>query len=141
MARRRFIAGTAGVAAGSVARRAVLRAQGNLTRISVLIGTAPPDPACHFFYYAQEKGFYREHGIDVELRPIGAETMALRALVAGEGEVSWCGGISTLQAIAAGSKLKGLSAFAPKVDYLVVGDKDITSLKGFEGRSMAVSQV
>ena len=77
----------------------------------------------------------------MELRPIGAETMALRALVAAEGDVSWCGGISTLQAIAAGSKLKVLSAFTPKLDYLVVGNKDITSLKGFEGRSMAVSQV
>jgi len=50
-------------------------------------------------------------------------------------------GISTLQAVAAGSKLKVLSAFTPKLDYLVVGNKDITSLKGFEGRSMAVSQV
>ncbi len=139
MDRRRFIAGIAGVTAASIAKPAVLRAQG--AKVTVLIGTAPPDPACHFFYYAQEKGFYREHGIDVELRPIGAETMALRALVAGEGEVSWCGGISTLQAIAAGSKLKVLSAFTPKLDYLVVGNKDITSLKGFEGRSMAVSQV
>src|SRR5258708_31700020 len=67
--------------------------------------------------------------------------MVLRALGAGECDVSWCGVSSALEVVAAGSKLKVLSAFTPKLDYLVVGNKDITSLKGFEGRSMAVSQV
>src|ERR1700693_4304431 len=103
MDRRKFIARMAGVAAGTIGRPGVPRAQGGLTRLSVLIGTAPPDPASLYFYYARENGFYREHGIDIDLRPIGAETLALRALIAGEGDVCWCGGISTLQAIAAGS--------------------------------------
>jgi NitT/TauT family transport system substrate-binding protein len=141
MDRRKFVAGLAGAGAATLARPRATRAQGGLTKLSVLIGTAPPDPASLFFYYARENGFYREHGIDIDLRPIGAETLALRALIAGEGDVSWCGGISTLQAIAAGSRLKVLSAFTPKLDYLVVGNREISGLKGFEGRTMAVSQV
>jgi ABC-type nitrate/sulfonate/bicarbonate transport system substrate-binding protein len=142
MNRRKFLGGAAAVAtAGAfVAQTPSVWAQSR-GKITVLIGTAPPDPACHFFYHALEKGFYRERGIDVDLQPIGAETMALRALLASEGDVAWCGGISTLQAVAAGSKLRVLSCFTPRLDYLVVGKKDITSLKGFEGRSMAVSQV
>src|SRR5258708_2167746 len=100
MDRRDFVAGLAGVGAATVARSRVVGAQGGLTKLSVLIGTAPPDPASLYFYYARENGFYREHGIDIDLRPIGAETLALRALIAGEGDVCWCGGISTLQAIA-----------------------------------------
>jgi ABC-type nitrate/sulfonate/bicarbonate transport system substrate-binding protein len=62
-------------------------------------------------------------------------------LLASEGDVAWCGGISTLQAVGAGSKLRVLSCFTPKLDYLVVGQKSITSLKGFEGHSVACSQV
>src|SRR5262245_2294972 len=141
MNRRKFLGGAAVVTAGAFVAQAPSVWAQSRSKITVLIGTAPPDPACHFFYHALEKGFYRERGIDVELKPIGAETMALRALLATEGDVAWCGGISTLQAVAAGSKLRVLSCFTPRLDYLVIGKKDITSLKGFEGRSMAVSQV
>jgi NitT/TauT family transport system substrate-binding protein len=138
MDRRKFL-GTVAFAATAVA--APRLALGQASKMSVLLGTAPPDPACHYYYYAQAKGFYKEAGLDVEIKPIGAETMALRALLANEGDVAWCGGISTLQAVGAGSKLRVLSCFTPKLDYLVVGQKSIESLKGFEGHSMAVSQV
>ena len=131
--------GTAAAAASTIA--APQLALGQASKIVVMLGTAPPDPACHYYYYAREKGFYKEQGIDVEIKPIGAETMALRALLATEGDVAWCGGISTLQAVGAGSKLRVLSCFTPKLDYVVVGQKSITSLKGFEDHSMAVSQV
>jgi len=52
MDRRGFLASLASVAAG--ARRAGPMSgarQGNPTKITVLIGTAPPDPASLFFYY------------------------------------------------------------------------------------------
>jgi ABC-type nitrate/sulfonate/bicarbonate transport system substrate-binding protein len=138
MDRRTFLGGIAGAATAVAAPRL---AHADVSKITVLLGTAPPDPACHFFYYAKEQGFYKEQGLDVDIKPIGAETMALRALLASDGDVAWCGGISTLQAVAAGSKLRVLSSFAPKLDYLVVGQKSVTSLKGFEGHSMAVSQI
>jgi ABC-type nitrate/sulfonate/bicarbonate transport system substrate-binding protein len=138
MDRRKFLGTVAGAATAVAAPRLAL---GQASKMSVLLGTAPPDPACHYYYYAQEKGFYKEQGLDVEIKPIGAETMALRALLANDGDVAWCGGISTLQAVGAGSKLRVLSCFTPKLDYLVVGQKSIGSLKGFEGHSMAVSQV
>lgn len=138
MDRRKFLGSVAGAASAIAAPRLAL---GQASKMSVLLGTAPPDPACHYYYYAEEKGFYKEQGLEVEIKPIGAETMALRALLANEGDVAWCGGISTLQAVGAGSKLRVLSCFTPKLDYLVVGQKSIDSLKGFEGHSMAVSQV
>ena len=122
MDRRKFLGTVAGAATAVAAPRLAL---GQASKMSVLLGTAPPDPACHYYYYAQEKGFYKEAGLDVEIKPIGAETMALRALLANEGDVAWCGGISTLQAVGAGSKLRVLSCFTPKLDYLVVGQKSI----------------
>jgi NitT/TauT family transport system substrate-binding protein len=138
MDRRKFL-GTADAAAGTLVAPHVARAQAN--KMTVILSTAPPDPACHFYYYAKEKGFYREHGLDVDIKPIGADPTTLRALIAGEGDVAWVGGISTLQAIDAGSKLRVLSCFTPTLDYLVIGEKSIATLKDFEGHSMAVSQV
>ncbi len=80
MDRRKFLGTVAGAATAVAAPRLAL---GQASKMSVLLGTAPPDPACHYYYYAQAKGFYKEAGLDVEIKPIGAETMALRAL-AGE---------------------------------------------------------
>lgn len=138
MDRRKFL-GTAAAAAGTLVAPHVARAEA--TKMTVILSTAPPDPACHFYFYAKEKGFYREQGLDVEIKAIGADPTTVKALIAGEGDVAWVGGISTLQAIAAGSKLRVLSCFTPKLDYLMAGQKSITSLKGFEGHSVAVSQI
>src|SRR6185295_18563055 len=44
-------------------------------------------------------------------------------------------------AVGAGSKLRVLLCFAPKLDYGVVCQKSIPDLKSFEGHSMAVSQI
>jgi NitT/TauT family transport system substrate-binding protein len=137
MDRRKFLGGLAGVAVAPALAR---HAAANATKLVVMVGTAPPDPACHFFYYAVEKGFYKKRGLEVDMKPIAAETTAVRALVAGEGDVAWVGAISTLQAIAAGSKLRVLSCYTPKLDYLLIGAKGITNLKEFAGHSVAVSQ-
>jgi len=143
MDRRSFIGrglALAGAAAITPVAAPYVRAQG-ATKITVLVGTAPPDPACHFYYYARENGYYRDAGLDVDIKPIAAETTALRGLIAGEGDVAWVGAISTLQAITSGSRVKVVSVFTPKLDYIVVGQKEVPSLKGFEDRSFAVSQV
>jgi ABC-type nitrate/sulfonate/bicarbonate transport system substrate-binding protein len=116
-------------------------AQASLGTIKVIIATAPPDPFSHYFYYARENGYYKEAGLEVELQPVNSDPTTVRALVAGEGDVGWAGAQSSLQAIAAGSKLKVLSAFTPKLDYLVVANKAVANLKGFDGRPFAVSQV
>lgn len=144
MDRRTLLRGMAGAAAGPLLIPAsALRtmAQGRLTKLVLLVGTAPPDPACHYFFYAAENGFYAQHGIEVEIKPIAAETTALRGVLAGEGDIGWVGAISTLQAIAAGSKLRVMSCYTPRLDYLVVCTKDIANLKGFDDRSFSVSQV
>lgn len=116
-------------------------AQPSLGTIKVIIATAPPDPFSHYFYYARDNGYYKEAGLEVELQPVNSDPTTVRALVAGEGDIGWAGAQSSLQAINAGSKLKVLSAFAPKLDYLVVANKAVAGLKGFDGRPFAVSQV
>jgi len=139
---RRFFlrAATSAALAGIVPARA-LRAQTRIGLIKLMVGTAPPDPACHYFYFALENGFYREQGLEVAIQPIAAETTAVRGLVAGECDVAWVGAISTLQAVAAGSRLKVLSCFTPRLDYFVVAQQSVASLKALGGRSVGISQV
>jgi ABC-type nitrate/sulfonate/bicarbonate transport system substrate-binding protein len=137
--RRTFLGWTAALGAtASFGRRAYAQASKTIT---LLEGTAPPDPISHYFFYARENGFYKQAGIDVVIKPITAETVAMRGLVANEGDVSFVGAVSALKAAGAGAKVKCVSAFAQKLDYLIVGNTKIKNLKDFEGHSFAISQV
>lgn len=138
--RRATFAGALGAAAVTLRARPV-RAQARLGALTLLVGTAPPDPACHFYFYALENGFYRDAGLNVEIKPIAAETTALRAVVAGDADVAWVGAISTLQAIDGGAKIKVVDCFTPRLDYQIVAVNDIANLKALAGKPFGISAI
>jgi NitT/TauT family transport system substrate-binding protein len=138
MRRRRFLRLAMSSAAFAVADRAHAQSR---ERITLLIGSAPPDPSVHYYYYAKMNGFYEQEGIDIEFKNFTAETTALRALLAREGEVAWTGAISTFQAIDSGAKVKCVSAITSKVDWLIIANKAIADMKQVAGKSFAVSQI
>ena len=40
----------------------------------------PPDPTAHYFYYAQENGFYRQRGLNLDIQLLPDDQTSLRAL-------------------------------------------------------------
>jgi NitT/TauT family transport system substrate-binding protein len=140
MSRRTLVAGGLAGAALAGAPKAPAIAQ-SLENLIFLNGTAPPEPASHYFQYALKNGFYKKHGVDLELRAISGTANALRATVAGEVDICWIDAWTGLQARDKGVKAKVLSAFCPKLDYSIVGSKDIKSLKDLGGRSIAIGIV
>jgi len=144
MDRRTFIGSLAATAAGvglGVGFQGKARAQKSLGKLTVITATAPPDPMCHYFFYARELGYYKEAGLEVDIKPVNSDPTAVRAVVAGEGDIGWCGATSFLQATKAGSKLKIISCFSPKLDYLMVCSKKFADLKSLASGAIAVSQV
>jgi len=138
MKRRDFLKAATG-AAMLVAAPAV-RAQ-SLSKVNLLVTTSPPDPNAHYFWWAMEQGYYRDAGIDVSIRSIVSDTTTVRGLVAGEADLGWAGAGSGMQAMAAGSKLKILTSFGPRLDFVVVANKDVAGLKALANRPFAVSQI
>jgi ABC-type nitrate/sulfonate/bicarbonate transport system substrate-binding protein len=116
-------------------------AQAAVERLTLAVGTAPPDPACHYFYYAREKQFYAKNGIEVDIKGMISATNATRAVVSGDADIGWVDGVSSLVARDQGAKIKVLSAFAPKLDYLIVGSKEIRTMKELEGKRFAVATI
>jgi NitT/TauT family transport system substrate-binding protein len=115
-------------------------AQAQATKISVAIGTSPPDLTLQTYFFAQENGFYKAEGIDVQLAPYNGDATAMRALAAGEADVAAGVGLGIpLKAIEAGSKLKVILSAAPKMDYLLVAQKSIANAKALEGHSVGIS--
>lgn len=138
--RRTALAGSAALAAAAFVPKAPALAQG-LDRIVMLNGTAPPEPASHYFQFAEKNGFYKKHGVDYEFRAISGTANALRATVAGEVDICFIDAWTGLQAKDSGARVKVLSAFCPKLDYAIIGNKDIKSLKDLANRSVAIGIV
>ncbi|MFL6796531.1 MAG: ABC transporter substrate-binding protein [Xanthobacteraceae bacterium] len=140
LSRRRLLtAGIAGATLGFVAKSPAI-AQ-SMEKLVMLNGTAPPEPASHYFQYALQNGFYKNYGIDLELRAISGTANALRATVAGEVDICWIDAWTGLQARDKGLKVKVLSAFCPKLDYSVIGLKEINGMKDLANRSVAIGIV
>ncbi len=114
-----------------------VNAQGQPT-LKLVMSSAPPDPALHYWYYALENGFYQQEGFKVEMQAIPVETNALRAVATGEMDAGNPGTVSTIKAIRAGGKVKIVGS-CYSADYLIVAKKDIPDLKALEGRTMAIS--
>lgn len=140
--RRRVLLGLgAGLAVSAAGFRPAPAVAKELKPLRVLIATAPPDPASHFFYYAIENELYAKHGLQIEARPLTTETITIRALLAGEGDIAaFVAATAPLKAAGAGAKLQSISAFAPRLDYQIVGLKTIDGLKNLEGHSFGISQ-
>jgi ABC-type nitrate/sulfonate/bicarbonate transport system substrate-binding protein len=135
----KFAATTAGIGLG-LGSLPSARAQKSLGKITVILATAPPDPNCHYFYYARDNGFYKEAGVEVDIKPVNSDPTAVRTVVSGAGDVAWAGASSTLQAIQAGSDLKVISCFSPHLDYSLVASKKYPDLKSLSHGAIAISQ-
>ena len=138
--RRQMVLG-ATVAGAAMAAPALVRAQGSLQKMSILISTVPADPAFHVYYFAQEQGFYRDVGIDMEMKPTAGDATAVRVLLSGGADLASVGALPTIQAINAGTRLNIVSCYSPKLDYLLVAESGTRGGKDLEGKAVAVSQV
>ncbi len=137
--RRRILQGAAlSVAAPALLRSA--RAQG-LAKVRVAVATAPIEPNHHYFLYAKTLGYYKEAGIDVDIRSIPGDVNCLRALIAGDTDVANLACYSALSAANAGARIRNIGAFAPRFDSHIGARKTIGSLKELEGKSFAVSGI
>lgn len=139
MYRRSFLrgaaAGTVAVAAPRLARA------GGREKLTVLVASSPPGPASHFFFYPRELGFYREQGLDVDVKTIVSDVNTARAVVAGEVDIGWVGALAALQAYNAGSHLRCISSFAPTLDYQIATVRGIDNPRALEGRTFSVATI
>src|SRR5262245_66652537 len=73
--------------AASLAGTAPVAAQGK--KIVVAIPGIPPIYSVTIAFVAEKQGFFKEHGVDVEIRPFDNGTAAARAVVAGDIDMAW----------------------------------------------------
>lgn len=136
---RRSLLQGAAVAAATLAGRPLRAATPE--KLVVVIGTSPPDPACHYLYYARDAGFFQANGLEVEFRGLVSATNATRSVVSGEADIGWVDSVSSLQARQAGARIKCISAFAARLDYQIVGVKAASDMKQLDGKRFGVATI
>jgi len=139
ISRRSFSKGL--VSAAMIMPSGSLALASGLEKLSLVVTTSPPDPACHFFYYAKEKGFFREAGLDVDIKSVSSPANVVRAALAGEADVVWVDAASSLKARDAGAKLKCVGSFTPQVDFTIVANENITSVAQLPGKRFAIAAI
>jgi len=58
-------------------------------KVTIALPGIPPIFSVTIVYVAEKEGFFKKHGVDVEIRPFDNGTAAARAVVAGNVEMSW----------------------------------------------------
>ena len=92
------------------------------------------------FYVAIEKGFYVQHGVEVELNHHQAGADLFGALVAGQEDMMMAGGDEVLAARAKGAELVYVAEVFTRypVGLIVPADSDIASVADIKGKKVGI---
>jgi NitT/TauT family transport system substrate-binding protein len=142
MSRRRFLKKTA-LAAGAFALPAVpfsARAAGPLKQVSMTLDWVFQGPNVGFML-AQDKGFYRETGLDVAFTP-GKGSVSTAQLVASKAaQFGFADGFVVGNGVARGMGLRSIASIYRRnpAAVVVLADSGINSPKDLEGKSIAIT--
>jgi ABC-type nitrate/sulfonate/bicarbonate transport system substrate-binding protein len=123
-------------AAGSVGAVSVAgpAAAQDLEKMTIFMGTTPQFSSV---VVAQEKGFFKEYGLDTEITVFASGSVATEAFLAGGGSVVVSGDMPALRLWT-----KGLVGVSPQASYtdlsVVVGKKELAEASQFKGKKLGV---
>lgn len=93
------------------------------------------------WYIAQERGFYRKHGLDGELVFIPSTTTSVATLLAGDVKVANASGGGVASAAVGGAPLLIVGCYINTLPYELVVHESIRSAEDLRGKSIGISRV
>jgi NitT/TauT family transport system substrate-binding protein len=102
-------------------------------------GIVPFKGDAGFFYMAEEKGFFRKHGIDLEFVQIPGNVKLVRALIAGAVDAIEASPGAMLKAIERGADVQFIGSTLPGLTYAFYVTKGINSWSDLKGKTIGAS--
>jgi NitT/TauT family transport system substrate-binding protein len=93
------------------------------------------------WYLAQERGFYKKHGLDVDLLFIPSTTTSVSSLVAGDVHVANASGGGVANAVVAGADLVLVACYLNSLPYELVVNESVKSPEDLKGKSIGISRI
>jgi NitT/TauT family transport system substrate-binding protein len=93
------------------------------------------------WFLAQERGFYKKHGLDVDLLFIASTTMSVSSLLAGDMHVANASGGAIASAVFAGAPIVIVACYLNSLPYELVVNETIKSAEELKGKSIGISRL
>jgi NitT/TauT family transport system substrate-binding protein len=93
------------------------------------------------WYLAQERGFYKKTGLDVDLLFIPSTTTSVSSLLAGDVHVANASGGGVASAVVAGADLVLVACYLNSLPYELVVNESVKSAEDLKGKSIGISRV
>jgi NitT/TauT family transport system substrate-binding protein len=109
-------------------------------KLKVVFATPPTTYALPHFV-AQDLGWLKRDGVEIEEVWLTGDANALRALLSGQGDIAAPGTFPTYAAVAQGAQIKAIGSWQPIIDYVIVARDGLTSLKDLAGAKIAAASI
>src|SRR5918996_5062974 len=93
------------------------------------------------WYLAQDRGFYKKHGLDAELLFIPSTTTSVSSLVAGDVQVTNASGGGVASAVVAGADVVLVACYLNSLPYELVVQESIKSAEDLKGKAIGISRL
>ena len=110
------------------------------TKLKLIFATPPTTYALPHFV-AQDLGWLKQRGLEVEEVWLTGDANALRALLSGHGDIAAPGTFPTYSVVAEGGRIKAVGSWQPMVDYVLVARDGITTLKELASARVAAASI
>jgi ABC-type nitrate/sulfonate/bicarbonate transport system substrate-binding protein len=109
-------------------------------KLKVIFATPPTTYALPHFV-AQDLGWLKQRGLEVEELFLTGDANALRALLAGQGDIAAPGTFPAYSVVAQGGHIKAIGSWQPLVDYVLVAREGLTDLKALANAKIAAASI
>ncbi len=92
-------------------------------------------------YVAQEMGYFKEVGLDVEFKTFEGGIAAFRGMVSGQLDIAGTSSDALIAAVAQGVPVHAIGAYAPKLSVVMVSTPDVKTVADLKGKKMGIQEV
>ena len=93
------------------------------------------------YWVAQDAGFFKKHGLDIELVFVSSSVMATQSLMAGDIQFTSAGGTAVVNGRLAGGDIAIINSVGNTLPYYIIGKPEIKSPEDMRARSATAGSV
>ncbi len=138
--RRRFIKSSAAAGASTLIPMPYVHAQGTLKKVTLLLDWVFQGPNAGFLV-AQEKGFYKQAGLDAEIGPGKGSGSTSQLVASKNAQFGFADGFVVGLSVSKGMAIRNVGSIyrGNPTAVIVLDESDIKSPKDLEGRNIAIA--
>jgi ABC-type nitrate/sulfonate/bicarbonate transport system substrate-binding protein len=112
-----------------------------MRKLTLGVPVTPPNMVHLPPYVAQEQGFFRDVGLDVEFKNFEGGVQSLRGSIAGGLDVAGTSSDPIIAAAARKVGVKAIGTYAPKLSVVMTAQEDIHGPADLKGRKIGIQEV